>query len=220
MDQPVRVKSYAYTEPPGSAEALAPCAVSPEARYRWVENQVYRVEVHQGGLAVEGASFKWSRENASVPLPVTSVSGTELKLAAWWRDARLDNAGGNSGEVFDDADSLRGRPRPLSRVSRWWIATPSRWCSRARRRCKWPTRAATPWSAAGTSGWTPMQRPTASRSTNRPPLDWCWRAAHGPLPDRLEGGAQPLPHRRPLVDPGAHRLRRCRCTASSTTTRR
>lgn len=111
-----RGQLVASTEPPSSAGALAPCAVSPEARYRGVENQLYRVEVHQGGLAGEGASFKWSRENASVLLPVASISGSEVKLSAWWRDARLGIAEGDWVEVFDDADSLRRQPRPLSRV--------------------------------------------------------------------------------------------------------
>ena len=42
-----------------------PCVISPEAEYRGRENQLYRVEIHDPGLAAK-ASFKWSRENGSV----------------------------------------------------------------------------------------------------------------------------------------------------------
>lgn len=112
-----RGRLIAQTDAPGSAEALAPCAVSPEARYRGVENQLYRVEIHRGGVAGPGgASFKWSRENASVLLPLASVNGSELRLSAWWRDARFGLVEGDWVEVFDDADSLKRRPRPLCRV--------------------------------------------------------------------------------------------------------
>jgi hypothetical protein len=36
-----------------------PCSSSPDARYRGLENQLYRVEVHRSGTA-ETATFKWS----------------------------------------------------------------------------------------------------------------------------------------------------------------
>lgn len=42
-----------------------PCLVPPSAGYQGLENQLYRVEVHTPGTTGT-ATFKWSRENASV----------------------------------------------------------------------------------------------------------------------------------------------------------
>jgi hypothetical protein len=51
------------------------CVIDPEARYRGAENQLYRIEIHQGGTAYRegesgGATFKWSRENGSLAFPI------------------------------------------------------------------------------------------------------------------------------------------------------
>jgi hypothetical protein len=79
-------------------EKWEPCLVEPEARYRGPENQLYRVEVHEGGsikpqskvhadcnpsghqpVHEDGSmeqqpkptpTFKWSRENGSVAFPI------------------------------------------------------------------------------------------------------------------------------------------------------
>src|SRR5205085_4076087 len=58
-------------------DSYDPCITSPDARYRGAENQLYRVEIHRGGTARSSppATFKWSRENGSVVLPVRHVSG-------------------------------------------------------------------------------------------------------------------------------------------------
>jgi hypothetical protein len=51
-----------------------PCSImSPESRYRGLENQLYRVEIHHGSEAYP-PTFKWSRDNGSV---VTTSSGSE-----------------------------------------------------------------------------------------------------------------------------------------------
>ena len=69
----------------------APCVVSPAARFRGLENQLYRIEIHSTGFAydpklhkTEGsyppATFKWSRENGSVIFPVVSAEGRVIGL--------------------------------------------------------------------------------------------------------------------------------------------
>ncbi|MCB1033105.1 MAG: hypothetical protein KDD47_04645, partial [Acidobacteria bacterium] len=55
---------------PGEA-ATDPCIVPAQAGYTRLENQLYRVEVHDGGT-LGSATFKWSRDNGSV---VTSWLG-------------------------------------------------------------------------------------------------------------------------------------------------
>lgn len=102
-----------------------PCVIAADARYRGCENQLYRVEIHQGGLA-GAASFKWSRENGSVVFPITgSVVGATaddgsaqqvITLARLGRDARLGLAVNDWVELADDAYTLGQRAFPLLQV--------------------------------------------------------------------------------------------------------
>lgn len=104
----------------------SPCVMPPSARYRGVENQLYRVEIHRGGPAGE-ATFKWSRDNGAVCFPVrrlvTSTPGAGGEPVS--TTAQLDHLGGDERyalqpgdwvEVCDDRTDLDGRPRPLLRV--------------------------------------------------------------------------------------------------------
>ncbi|WP_243788581.1 DUF6519 domain-containing protein [Saccharopolyspora gloriosae] len=92
-----------------------PCLVSPEARYRGPENQLYRVEIHDGG-AESGATFKWSRENGSVTFAIDEVDGTWVSLGSLGGDDKLDLDVGDFVEVVDTAYTSRLRPKPLLRV--------------------------------------------------------------------------------------------------------
>ncbi|GAA2416575.1 hypothetical protein GCM10010420_53510 [Streptomyces glaucosporus] len=92
-----------------------PCAIRPDSRYRGPENQLYRVEVHEGGAAGE-ATFKWSRENGSVVLPVDGLDGTWAELASLGGDDRSDLDVGDWVELVDTAYTGRGEPLPLLRV--------------------------------------------------------------------------------------------------------
>ncbi|WP_416979773.1 DUF6519 domain-containing protein [Streptomyces sp. T028] len=92
-----------------------PCLVAPDARYRGPENQLYRVEIHRGGEAGE-ASYKWSRENGSVVLPLTAVDEEWVTLESLGRDDKLDLDVGNFVEVCDDASVGRGEIFDLLQV--------------------------------------------------------------------------------------------------------
>ncbi|MEU9793155.1 DUF6519 domain-containing protein [Streptomyces sparsogenes] len=92
-----------------------PCLVRPDARYRGPENQLYRVEIHEGGTAKE-ATFKWSRENGSVVFPVDELDGTWVELATLGSDDKLDLNVGDRVEFVDTAYTSRGEPLPLLRV--------------------------------------------------------------------------------------------------------
>lgn len=87
-----------------------PCELPPGARYRGLENQLYRVEIHDGGgLGV--ATFKWSRDNASVAAAVTEVlSAKELKLSSLGRDAVLRFNTDDWVEIIDDLRETSGTP--------------------------------------------------------------------------------------------------------------
>ncbi len=102
-----------------------PCVIAADARYRGCENQLYRVEIHQGGLAGV-ASFKWSRENGSVVFPVThhdpgataddGSAQLTVTLARLGRDARLGLAANDWVELVDDRYTLGQRAYPLLQV--------------------------------------------------------------------------------------------------------
>ncbi|MFC9944576.1 DUF6519 domain-containing protein [Streptomyces pratensis] len=92
-----------------------PCPVAPDARYRGPENQMYRVEIHDGGPA-EDATFKWSRENGAVTLPVDELDGTWVELASLGNDDKLGPNVGDQVEFVDTGYTSRGEPLPLLRV--------------------------------------------------------------------------------------------------------
>lgn len=89
-----------------------PCTLPPGGGYRGLENQLYRIEIHDNG-AQNAATFKWSRDNASVVGDVVEVvsnsaSGTELKLASLGRDDVLRFKTGDWVEILDDWRELGG----------------------------------------------------------------------------------------------------------------
>jgi hypothetical protein len=77
------------------------CQPIPAAGYRGLENQLYRVEIHQGGDA-STATFKWSRENGSVVVAITDISGADVTVASLGPDANLGFQSGQWVEISDD----------------------------------------------------------------------------------------------------------------------
>lgn len=101
-------------EAPGSDD---PCELPPSGGYRGLENQTYRVEVHDPGLpGAGGATFKWSRDNASVASRVTRIlSSTELELASLGRDEVLRF---NTGDWVEITDDLREQAQQAGEMRR------------------------------------------------------------------------------------------------------
>ena len=93
-----------------------PCCLSTGSGYTGPENQFYRVEIHNPGTqGGDNATFKWSRENASVQTNVTDIQpGTNtlgdptsvLTVQSLGRDQVLGLSAGNwieiSNELADD----------------------------------------------------------------------------------------------------------------------
>jgi photosystem II stability/assembly factor-like uncharacterized protein len=88
-------------EPEQAAANL--CELGEAGGFRRVENQLYRVEVHDGGA---NPTFKWSRENGSVAFAITDLveSGgqTTVTLANRGADDNLDLVLNGWVEVIDD----------------------------------------------------------------------------------------------------------------------
>lgn len=115
---------------PTKPDDSTPCLISPQARYRGFENQLYRVEIRRGGTAqgpataeaqpgASVATFVWSRENASVIFAVADIAGERVRLAAGWHDARFGLNVGDFVEISDDVAELTGRVDDLRRVVAW-----------------------------------------------------------------------------------------------------
>ena len=98
----------------GAASVEDPCIIPPESRYRGSENQLYRVEVHRGGKAWDGAdgtlknaaTFKWSRENGSIVFPLRSLEGKTAVVEHLGADGRLGLHVGDWVELVDDRTEL------------------------------------------------------------------------------------------------------------------
>ncbi|MGA7180798.1 MAG: DUF6519 domain-containing protein [Thiobacillaceae bacterium] len=95
------------------------CVIAPESRYRGAENQLYRVEVQQGGSATgdaSGATYKWSRENGSVVFPIVSLTATTVVVENLGRDECLSVKPGDWVEVSDDDIALGEQAGLLAQV--------------------------------------------------------------------------------------------------------
>lgn len=94
-----------------------PCLVPPLGGYKGSENQLYRVEVHAGG-APGVATFKWSRDNASVQARVLRIPDlTHLVVDSTGKDEILRFSDGDWVELLDDRHQLRGEPGVLRRIA-------------------------------------------------------------------------------------------------------
>jgi Family of unknown function (DUF6519) len=115
-----------------------PCALSPATGYTGLENQLYRVEIHQAGSATPAATtpvteplppstatFKWSRENTSVTTGITLIASatnsqgataSQLTVQSLGRDQVLGFNPGDWIEVIDDYLELNGEPGELHQI--------------------------------------------------------------------------------------------------------
>jgi hypothetical protein len=99
-----------------------PCCLTPNTGFTGLENQLYRVEIHQpGGLSGSGsaATFKWSRNHASWATVVSAIaqSGTVLTVQSTGKDNSLRFSPNDWVEITDDWLELNGLPGELHQVS-------------------------------------------------------------------------------------------------------
>jgi Family of unknown function (DUF6519) len=85
------------------------CSLAPTTGYRGLENQLYRVEIHEGGSS---ATYKWSRDNGSVV--ARWLGGTDkpntLLVDVAGGDASQRFESGNWVELLGDDLELAGNP--------------------------------------------------------------------------------------------------------------
>lgn len=104
----------ARARPPDESTDI--CVIPPDARYQGLENQLYRVEVHDPG-DLGTATFKWSRENGSIAVLWAGQTSNRLEVSSVGRDAVLGFASGMLVELVDDTRELHGRPGRLIQLS-------------------------------------------------------------------------------------------------------
>ncbi|MBI1395851.1 MAG: hypothetical protein GC151_07710 [Betaproteobacteria bacterium] len=105
------LNAHTVTPPPSSD----PCLLPPTAGYRRLENQLYRVEIHEDG-PLGTARFKWSRDNATVETSITAINGTVLSVADVGRDDVLGFAAEQWVEIVDDIADLERGAHPLVQI--------------------------------------------------------------------------------------------------------
>ena len=119
------------------ATSSNPCEVPASAGYRRLENQLYRVEVHDEGSADGTATFKWSRDNGVLVSAVKSVDAA-LRLITVdvpGKDAYRRFMPDQWVELTDEDRVLRGQPGvllqlesvtgPQLKVMTWPAGTPA-----------------------------------------------------------------------------------------------
>ena len=108
-----RVTTRTVTAPP----PVDPCLIAPESGYRGLENQLYRVEIHTGG-APGTATFKWSRDNATVATRVVDIPASdEIEVERVGRDDVLRFNDGDWVEITDDVRELSGLAGTMLRIT-------------------------------------------------------------------------------------------------------
>lgn len=100
-----------------------PCSITASGGYQRLENQLYRVQIHDGSDAADGPTYLWSRENGSVVAQPTDIgpsteAGATARIALdrEGRDAELDFAVGNLVEVTSSDYQLQRVPGHLARI--------------------------------------------------------------------------------------------------------
>lgn len=107
-----------------------PCCLTDNSGYTGVENQFYRVEIHQGGQGSDTptattATFKWSRDNASVLSGVTAINpatnslhlpASQLTVTSLGRDQTLGFHNGDWIEIIDDWSELWGNAGVMAQI--------------------------------------------------------------------------------------------------------
>ncbi len=120
------------------SSSSGPCCLTANTGYTGLENQLYRLEIHQKGAPISTktgpisypiptgtATFKWSRNNASVATAVTAITAvtvgstpsSQLSVQSTGKDNVLRFSPNDWVEIIDDWLELSGQQGELHQVS-------------------------------------------------------------------------------------------------------
>lgn len=106
----------AGTAPAADLPDDSDCLIPPDAGYLSQENQLYRVQILQGGTRAQ-ARFVWSRENGAVQARLARNAAGAFVLQAAREDEALGFPSGTWVEVIDDRDVAQGRSGVMTRMT-------------------------------------------------------------------------------------------------------
>jgi hypothetical protein len=99
------------------------CQLPPTAGFQRVENQTYRVQIHQGESNRSSSTIKWSRESASVATRIQNIAGSVITVSDVGKDEVLGFNDDDWVEITDDDSELNGFSRPLLQIDKVTPAT-------------------------------------------------------------------------------------------------
>ncbi|MBX3238400.1 MAG: hypothetical protein KIT80_06405 [Chitinophagaceae bacterium] len=99
-----------------------PCSLKPATGFRGLENQLYRVEI-QKGSSLADATFKWSRDNATLETVIEKIDGNTLTVSGIGKDDIMSFGTGQWVEIVDDVSTLHNTPHPLVKIDKVDVAT-------------------------------------------------------------------------------------------------
>ncbi len=111
----------AKTEDVDPSGTTDPCILPPTAGYRGLENQLYRIEIHQGGTA-STATYKWSRDNGAIAVAVETFavdSADRVRVKSLGRDEVYRLKPGDTVEFItpkQEQDGVTGAIRVINDV--------------------------------------------------------------------------------------------------------
>ena len=81
-----------------------PCSLTPHTGYQGLENQLYRIQIHQGNRYNQSqkATFKWSRDNGTVITTIEEIKGAIVTVSSLGKDELLGFAVGQWVEVVNE----------------------------------------------------------------------------------------------------------------------
>ena len=86
------------------------CMLPERAGYKRLENQLYRIEIHEPKSSERNATFKYSRDNGTVCSKILDISGEKITVTSIGRDTLLGFNSGQWIEITDDLHELGGSP--------------------------------------------------------------------------------------------------------------
>ena len=96
-----------------------PCLLPSQAGYRGLENQLYRVEIHDAGVLDQGkVTFKWSRDNGSVVASIAKISGATITVSSLGPDTVSGFNDNQWVEILDDRNELLQLPGEIIQIKK------------------------------------------------------------------------------------------------------
>lgn len=96
---------------------LDSCELPPDTSYQGLENQLYRIEIHDYDHTSELLTVKWSRNNGFVVARIHSVNVNTVTLQNLGKDEVLGFQQGDWVEIIDDQMEMLGKPGLFAQIT-------------------------------------------------------------------------------------------------------